>query len=94
MLEGLQPRERRWVGAATSVGQTGHTLLLAHDGSVFSLGAENIDGRLGHGDTVPRLVPHAVARVPRAAAVGCGGMARPATLAASAPLPGLISQNV
>lgn len=87
-LEGLHPHERRWVGAATSVGQTGHTLLLDSKGAVYSLGGENVDGRLGHGDTVPRLMPHAVARVPRAAAVGCGGMARPATLAGSEPLPG------
>lgn len=70
--------EKHFVAAASGLGQTAHTLLLTKTGEVWSFGADGSDGRLGHGDSSGRLVPHRVAGLARMQLVACGGMARSA----------------
>jgi len=77
-LEGYsQPIERVcFASAAASNGQSGHTALLSQDGGVWTMGKDNSDGRLGHGDLGPRETPHRVGLIPRCTSVSVGGMSR------------------
>jgi hypothetical protein len=77
-LEGYsQPVERVcFASAAASNGQSGHTALLSQDGGVWTMGKDNSDGRLGHGDLGPRETPHRVGLIPRCTSVSVGGMSR------------------
>ena len=77
-LEGYsQPIERVcFASAAASNGQSGHTAFLSQDGGVWTMGKDNSDGRLGHGDFGPRETPHRVGLIPRCTCVSVGGMSR------------------
>ena len=81
-LEGYVPApgERRFVTCGSSLGQTAHSLLVDKQGCIWSFGAQNDDGRLGLGDSFPRLSPHRISphHLPPIASVSCGGMSRSA----------------
>ena len=81
LIEGYT-RPIKICACAAALGQTGHSLMLDHDGSIWSFGGEGLDGRLGLGDRHARLLPHRIStlHLPPIASIACGGAARCASV--------------
>ena len=81
LIEGYT-RPIKICACSAALGQTGHSLMLDHDGSVWSFGGEGVDGRLGLGDRHARLLPHRIStlHLPPIASIACGGAARCASV--------------